>query len=179
MEWLNAKLAIIGNIFTVYQVGVLAFYAVVVTLAFIGFLVFIFKKQQRLFRNIKKPLLFINLSDENNGLQLEAEILRRSGFFNEPELSADYRTADTVDLAKYSLVVIAVNDGADASNFQALYSKVGLLRKPVVIYTLGNRNSSFIGANNSVIKGYAFHTLSTTPLRLVSDIFSILSTFPI
>ena len=140
------------------------------------FLLFVLRKQWRLFKNTAKPIIFINLSGINDGMDVEAKLLRRSGFFSSPEVTNDSRSIDLLD--KQSLVVLGISDETDGVQFEAIYRKITTLTKPVIIYTLGARGTAFIQKNEGLIKGYSFHTIATTPLRLMGDIFSILSTFP-
>ncbi len=146
------------------------------TIVGVLFLWFVFRKQWRFFKNINKPIIFINLSGISDGMDVEAKLLQRSRFFCTPEVTSDCRSIDLVE--KQSLVVIGVSDATDVKQFEAIYQKIATLTKPTVIYTLGARGTSFVSKSEALIKGYSFHTIATTPLRLVSDIFAILSTFP-
>ncbi len=166
----------LGILLTWRDVAIIAIDAIGFIVVAILFLWFVFRRQWRLFKNISKPLIFINLTDVADGMSVEAAMLKKSGFFSTPEVSSDPRSIDLID--RQSLIILGVGDTTNLERFKEIYTKIKGLTKPVIIYTLGNRDTSFLRDNNTLVKSYSFHTIATTPLRLVSDIFTILSTFP-
>ena len=82
-----------------------------------------------------------------------------------------------IDIAKYSLIVLGVDNGTTSEKFKPVYQKIVSLSKPVLIYTGGNRGISFINTDEYILE-YPYYSIVTSPIRLVGDIFTTLSTFP-
>lgn len=166
-----------GIVISIYDVIRVLLACAVGFAAALGFLCFLFRHQIRLFRNLKKELLFVNLTGDHNALEMEADLLTKGRLLSSPRVISDDRIIDNTDLAKYSLLVLGVNQDTDGTRFRNVYTKITALKKPVLIYTLGNRNVPFLHQED-YIKTYSQHAIVTTPIRLVGDIFTILSTFP-
>jgi len=109
-------------------------------------------------------------------IESEVESISRNGLFKNPNVWSDARC--NTFLTDHSVVIIAITDSTDVEAFRSVYEKAKELSKPVIIYTAGNRQTSFINDNRTLICSYAFHSIATTPLRLMADIFATLSTFP-
>ncbi|MFN6484754.1 MULTISPECIES: hypothetical protein [unclassified Nostoc] len=73
-----------------------------------------------------------------------------------------------------SLIILGV--GNDFNYFEAVFNEAKRQRSPVIIYTYGD--STVLQANHwNLLNTYRWYSVSTSPLRLISDIFAILSTF--
>lgn len=166
---------IAGLLFTVRDIVVVVFYIVLFILTTVAFLIFTSRKAWRFFSNVQKPILFLNLTNATNGMSFEADMAHRTGFLARPTVSNDARQTELLD--QNNLVVLAVNDDTNVQTFTDVYNSIKTKGKPVILYTLGERDTVFLrtAPQTGLIKSYSLHTISTTPLRLISDIFSILS----
>ncbi len=166
----------IGYIFTIRELIMLFVSFGVVTVSIVTFVLFVYRKERRLFKNVKKSIVFLNLTTDSEAMKLESEIIKKGKFFKVPEIMGDSRIIDTLDISTYSLIVLGINESTEAEHFKKTYQNITGCKKPVIIYTLGNRNVPFLHSE-SYIKDYYQHTIATTPIRLVGDIFTVLSTF--
>jgi hypothetical protein len=133
----------------------------------------IYRKERRFIENVSRIFTFFSLSSGTN-LDTELGMIKRSGIFNCPEkIETDPRCFDTLP-ADQGLFILAVDERTNQGLFQTIYTKIQNAHKPVIIYTGGNRNIGWL--NDASLHNYSYYTIATSPLRLVSDIFTILST---
>jgi len=133
------------------------------------FLSFIYKKEQRLFNNLKRPVAII-VSDEDSMSQ-EDELLRRVQFFNIHLLRDTRRSIDLIN-SHYRLVILRYQKGSE--NFWSTFNSLSGKQIPVIVFSKpGEIDSSDI----KKIQEYSLYTLCNTPLRLISDVFAIMSTY--
>lgn len=175
---MNEIINVTGDILTIKEILIIIFYFLVNVVVVVGFIFFIYRKERRLFKNIKKKIIFLNLTNDNSALEVEENILKKSKFFKAPEKVSNPEAINALSLQNYSLIVLAINEETDSSSFKEVYEKIVSHKKPVIIYTLGNRNVPFLHSE-TYIKDYYQHTIATTPIRLTGDIFTVLSTFNI
>lgn len=166
----------IGRVFTVWSLLLFVIWAISTALAVFAFVFLFLRKERRLVSNLQKRIAFINLTGDNALIESEVESISRNGLFKNPDVWSDARC--NTFLTDHSVVIIAITDSTDVETFRSVYEKAKELSKPVIIYTAGNRQTSFINDNRTLIYSYAFHSIATTPLRLMADIFATLSTFP-
>ncbi len=141
----------------------------------ISFLTFIFKKERKLFKNLRKPIMLISLSENSqNNMDDEYKQLRKVGFFKnieQPSLS----TRNTQTINNHSLIILGIDKEVEVSMFKEVYEQIAAQKKPVIIYTFGD--SKVLQAEHwEIINKYLWYSVCNTPLRLNADVFSILST---
>lgn len=140
-----------------------------------AFLRFWHKKEQRFFKNIQKPFIIFRLTDQQGDMELELEMLKNNGLFIPPTaVLTDARSLDWIE--EQSLVIIAIDKNTTEDQFKAVYSKAAERGVPVIIYTLGDSRIEL--CDSELVKTYSKRVIVNQPLRLVSDIFTILSTSP-
>lgn len=135
-----------------------------------------YKKEKRLFKNLSRPFEVYTISDNIKSMEVELNLIKKNGFFSKCPDNAlkDIRNVQIAD--DLSLVILAIDSNTQENDFDNALNKISLLKKPLIIYTLGNRKIDWLFTNSN-IKEYPLHTIATTPLRLVSDMFTILSTY--
>lgn len=134
-----------------------------------------FRKERRLLRNLQKRIAIFRLTSNPSDMQMELEMIQSNGLFAEPKVfNSDPRT---LEWAKdYALLIIAVDETSSEETFAAVYEKARAAEMPVVIYTMG-RNRIPI-CDSPIVQTYSKRVVVNHPLRLLSDIFTILSTLP-
>lgn len=169
-------LDIIGRVFTIWTLIQLVVWVVGALIGTWLFTTLFLKKERRLIKNLQKPIAIVNLTGDPALVETEVEQIERNSLFKSPDVWHDARSVNF--LSNHCAVVIAITDTTVVADFTTVYQKAIELRKPVIIYTAGNRKTNFINDNGTLIYSYPFHSIATTPLRLMGDIFGTLSTFP-
>lgn len=127
------------------------------------------KKETRLFKNIQRPIGVFGTSD--TPLQHEATLLKRVGFFNVDTPSSDVRAVDILDDKR--LIVIGYTPKSE--EFKEVFLAAKQRSIPVIVYSGPARIEP---DDMAMLQGYSHHSMCNTPLRLVSDVFALMSTYP-
>ena len=127
------------------------------------------KKERRLFTNIKRPIGMV--ATEDMPMAHEAELLRRVGFFDVGTPASDGRSTDLMN--GYRLVVIGYTPGSSA--FKEAFTAAKQREIPVIVYAGPTRISN---DDMALLQSYSHHSMCNTPLRLISDVFAVMSTYP-
>ncbi len=130
---------------------------------------FFHKKERRLFKNIQRPIGII--ATEDKSMAHEAELLRRVGFFNVGNPSSDGRAVDLMNGKR--LVIIGYTP--DSQAFKEAFNAAKQREVPVVVYAGPTRISN---DDMALLQSYSHHSMCNTPLRLISDVFAVMSTYP-
>ncbi len=144
--------------------------------ALFGFLKWHYKKEKRLFKNLSRPFEIYTISDNPKSMETEINMIKKNQFFNKCPDRTFKDIENTVLSEDLSLVILAIDAETKEEDFNKALEKISSLKKPLIIYTLGDRKINWMFTNSN-IKKYALHAIATTPLRLVSDMFTILSTY--
>lgn len=149
---------------------------------FLGIVLF-FRREINFQRNLKRPVLIIKPTDaevRNNeskynvpmNMKREINLLKKSQLFSiEGPITAD---EVATKIMNHGLIVIGYCEGM--GSFQDVLNTVKAKQIPIIIYTFG-LNNLLSSHDLAETKKYPWHTLSNFPVRLVSEVFSILSTF--
>lgn len=125
---------------------------------------------KRLISNVGRQMAVI--STEKQSMEHEADLLDRVGYFKRiKRLGADERSLNL--LHDTSLIVIGYSPNSKVYKATLLYAKANKL--PIVVYSGNHRLSQ---EDLTDLKQYSFSSLCETELRLVSDVFAVMSTFP-
>lgn len=135
-----------------------------------------YRKEKRLFENLSRQFEIYTISDNPKSMETEINMIKKNQFFNNcPDKT--FKDIRNTDLSNdLSLVILAIDAETKEEDFNKALGKISLLKKPLIVYTLGDRRIEWLNTNSN-IKEYTLHTISTTPLRLMSDMFTILSTY--
>jgi len=132
----------------------------------------IVRKERRLLTNLKRPIAVIPA--RQGSMELEARLLKDVEFFSIDSLASDKRSIDLI--TKHRLVVLQYN-ADDKSHFWKTYEALQSRQVPVIVYVKPGE-ISFKTDHMDRIQSYSLHTLCNTPLRLLSDVTSIMTTYP-
>lgn len=128
------------------------------------------KKENRLFANIQRPVALI--PTKNDPLDLEKRLLESIDFFNVDPLTPDVRNLDSIT-NKYRMAIICYED---TDRFWRMFESLADRTIPMVIYS---KPAEIKTDQLSRIQNYyTRYTLCNTPVRLVSDVFAIMSVYP-
>jgi hypothetical protein len=134
-----------------------------------GPLGFFRRKETRLFSNLKRPIAVIRSSKDN--MDIEITCIKQAQFFTVIPMPADERSSDLID-GHYRLVILRYEDTA---YFWKHYETLKQKNIPAIVYA---KYLEIPHEQMEKIGGYSFHTICNNPLRLISDVFAIMSTFP-
>ncbi|MHB1086220.1 MAG: hypothetical protein ACYCZ0_00545 [Minisyncoccota bacterium] len=146
---------------------------VAVAMAFVlGLIIFMMKKEVRLFLNRKRPIKIFYAKGGSLDMKMETKTLRESGFFKIPEdPTDDFR--DCHRLTNHGLIIIGYAPGMEG--LKDILDAVKAKRIPLIVYTKERLSPE----DQALLETYPWYSLCNVPLRVVSDAFTILSTFPI
>ena len=132
---------------------------------------FSFRKARRMSRNLSRPFVIVGSTEDK--MAYEKQLLDSTKFFKPISLlDGDHRAVDLLD-DNYRLVVLRYD--ANSDHFWSVYEKLQAKQMPVVVYAKpGEINHEDVKR----VQKYLHHTLCNTPVRLLSDVWAIMSTYP-
>lgn len=130
---------------------------------------FFHKKERRLFKNIQRPVAVIATDDKP--MTHEVQLLKRVGFFNIATPSADGRAKDLLNGNR--LVIIGYSP--NSASFKDIFKAASQREIPVIVYAGPTRITP---EDMELLQSYSHHSMCNTPLRLISDVFAMMSTYP-
>jgi hypothetical protein len=145
--------------------------------AHFAFARWIFRRQWRLYRNLKRPIIILEPIDEDGhkipsgDLKIIVNTLRRSGLFNVRLM--DYREYNPS--MKHCIVVAGYIEGM--AGLTDILRKIGGNQVPLIVYTYG----IFLSSENEdkkKIENYPYSVCANFPLTVLSHIFSNVTGFP-
>jgi hypothetical protein len=153
----------------VYSVILFFVYFVLGVVACFAFFTFFFRKEIRLFKNRKRPIMIFKSAGED--MEIETKLLRDSQLFNIPEEPTDKH--QNIDRIKnHSLIIIGYSAGM--TNFEDIFNGAKNAGIPVIIYSKDKIPDDIFNK----LRNYSWYSSCQVPLRLINDVFTILSTFP-
>lgn len=130
---------------------------------------FIYRKERRIFKNIQRPIGII--ATEDKPMMHEAQLLKRVGFFNVGNPSTDGRAIDVMNGNRLMIIGYSPN----SLRFKDAFNAAKQREIPVIVYAGPTRIT--VG-DMELLQGYSHHSMCNTPLRLISDVFSVMATYP-
>ncbi len=153
----------------IYSLIAFASYFILGALVCLAFLKFFFRKEIRLFNNRSRPIMIFKSASQD--MEIETKLLRDSRLFNIPEDPTDKH--QNIDRIKdHSLIIIGYSE--DMTNFDDIFNGAKNAGIPVIVYS---KNKIPDGVFNK-LRDYSWYSTCQVPLRLINDVFTILSTFP-
>jgi hypothetical protein len=153
----------------VYSVILFFVYFVLGVVACFAFFTFFFRKEIRLFKNRKRPIMIFKSAGED--MEIETKLLRDNQLFNIPEEPTDKH--QNIDRIKnHSLIIIGYSAGM--TNFEDIFNGAKNAGIPVIIYSKDKIPDDIFNK----LRNYSWYSSCQVPLRLINDVFTILSTFP-
>lgn len=125
---------------------------------------------QRLFDNMQRPVAL--WASKQDPMTVEQQLLNRIDFFEVHALAIDRRSLDALT-DNYRLVILRYSHDKD---FKHIFKTIASKQIPVIIYaTAGEIPRNEMEEIHSTTTLY---TLCNTPVRLVADVFAIMSVYP-
>lgn len=124
---------------------------------------------KRFAQNVGREVAVI--STEKQSMKHEAELLDRVGYFKIKQVDADARN---LNLLRGSLLLV-VGYSPDSKVYKETFAYAKSNDLPIIVFSGKHRLSN---EDRDSLKEYSFSSLCETELRLVSDVFAVISTFP-
>jgi hypothetical protein len=124
---------------------------------------------KRFAQNVGREVAVI--ATEKQAMGHEASTLKRVGYFKVKDVAADMRNLDLI--RDSALIVVGYSPKSKIYKATLAYAKTNQI--PIIVFSGKYRLSD---DDRNKLKEYSFSSLCETELRLVSDVFAIISTFP-
>ena len=124
---------------------------------------------KRFAENVGRQVAVISVEDQS--MEHEAELLKRVGFFKVKEFDADVRSLDLI--AGSGLIVVGYSPDSKVYDTTLRYAKDHGL--PIIVFAGMHELEP---EKRKELFAYSFSSLCQSELRLVSDVFAAISTFP-
>lgn len=148
--------------------------AVTGIIAAVSYFKLFYKREKIINNNLKRPIkIFFPPGNATKNMEMEYNLLSKSGLFNVEKPTSDFR--DTVRISNHSLVILGCDEKME--NFDSIFDKSAAQKIPILIYTFGD-NKALQPKHWEKLNTYPYYSVCNTPLRLTSDVFTMLSTFP-
>lgn len=170
----------VGNALTIWDLLKIGF---AVTSGAVGAIILflrVFKTNSRLAKNLGRRVFIYcppnakRANGDVKDMKREVGVLKSSGYFKIDEIITDFHSIEPKMVQDAGIVVVGYD--INMSHFEKLVEMAKQHNKPLVVYTfeLGLRLTQ---EHEVVFNSYKWSTLSSMPLRLVSDIFAIMASF--
>ncbi|MCK6560469.1 hypothetical protein HUU39_17915 [candidate division KSB1 bacterium] len=151
----------------------------------VGILVFLFmkwflRKELRLYRNLKRPVMIITPSNsqgvkiESTEMELETRMLVKNGFFRIDNESTDFRSFNP--RSNHCLVVLGYHP--DMHGLDEVLTKVKMLQIPLIVFTYGKNINAIAQRDKTKLDSYPLTLYANFQLTLLNHIFTTLATYP-
>lgn len=150
------------------------------TLAVILFLAWFFRKELRLYKNLKRPIMIITPTDSKGKkiagkeMEVEIEMLKKNNLFNVYTGSHNFQSLNPKE--NYCLIVVGYDK--NMAGLDDILSKVKSLHIPLIFYTYGENIGAIDDEIKKKITQYPLHLCANFKLTLLNHIFTTLSTYP-
>lgn len=144
------------------------------------FLRWFFKKERRLYRNLKRPIMIIAPTDENNAripgkeMRMEGDLLMKNGFLKIDDTVKDYRSFKPSN--NHCLVVLGYD--TKMAGLNEVLQKVNQLQLPLIVYTYGKNVAAISDDHKKLFDKYPWAIYANFQLTLINHIFSTLAVYP-
>ncbi|GJD21283.1 hypothetical protein RIVM261_062390 [Rivularia sp. IAM M-261] len=136
---------------------------------------FTLKKEVRLFKNLKTKIqVFDPPNKYNKNMQIECDEIDNNPLFNKTIRFSDADPRHRNSIGTKSLIILGYGD--DFTFFETIFNKATDYEIPVIIYTYGD-SRALEQKHFDLLNKYRWYSVCNTPIRLISDVFTILSTF--
>lgn len=153
----------------IYSLLAFVIYFILGALVCFAFLKFFFRKEIRLFNNRSRPIMIFKSTGQD--MEIETKLLRDSKLFNIPEDPTDKH--QNIDRIKnHSLIIIGYSTGM--TNFDDIFNGAKSAGVPVIVYSKDKIPDDVFNK----LRNYSWYSTCQVPLRLINDVFTVLSTFP-
>lgn len=148
--------------------------AVAGVIASISYLRLFYKREKIIVDNLKRPIkIFFPAKNATKNMEMEYNLLSKSGLFNVEKPTGDSR--DTIRISNHSLIILGFDESME--NFDSIFDGATAQKIPILVYTFGD-NNALKPVHWKKLNSYPYYSVCNSPLRLTSDVFTMLSTFP-
>lgn len=172
-------LTLLANLSLTHWIAMAVVYLVSVILAAAVFMRWFWRKQFRLYRNLKRPIMIITPTDERNAqiagkeMNIERNTLTQNRFLKIDDTVTDYRSFNPNN--KHCIVVLGYDP--EMAGLDDVLNKVKALQIPLIVYTFGENNA--IGDEHKPkFATYPLTLYANFQLTLMNHIFSTLAVYP-
>lgn len=147
-------------------------------LIYLAFARWVFRRQWRLFQNLKRPVIVLTPMSEgwvpmaDSAMGNEIHLLKASGFLNVAAHSGDYRMFDPA--GKHCVVVLGYRPGM--IGLGDVLQRMKQHHVPLIVYTYGN-NRALAGADQDLLNQYPYMLPANFPLTLLNHIFATVASY--
>lgn len=119
----------------------------------------------------KSEKTYLVFKSEAQNMGLETNLLRDSKLFSVNEPSENYQDIDRLD--NHSVIIVGYSPGMNG--FEQILQGAKSKKVPLIIYA---NYEAITPEDAEKLKEYSYHSICNLPLRLMNDVFTILSTYP-
>ncbi len=129
-------------------------------------------RERRLIKNISRKIVIYYPAGKD--FEPVKRMLENTKFLKleEPSTSVNM-VASIVSNKLHALLILGYGKG-DQDNFFELFEKAKSIGMPIIVYPMGDRLDP---EESKIIGKYPYHSMATTPLRLLNDVFATLASF--
>lgn len=155
-------------------------YVVSVAAGAVLFLKWFLKKERRLYRNLKRPIMIITPTDKSNGqipgkeMFVERDLLTRNGFLKLDGAVTDYRSFNPRN--NHCLVVLGYD--SEMAGLDEVLQKVKQLQIPLIVYTYNTNVGVISDGHRQLFDSYPLTLYANFQLTLINHIFATLAVYP-
>lgn len=156
------------------------YHIVIVGLLTFGFIRWFWRKQWRLYKNLKRSIMIVTPTGQANEkipsteMELERKMLKDNGFLNINDQVTDFRSFKPA--SNHCILVIGYHQ--DMQGLDELITKVKHLQIPVIIYTYGKNIGAIADKHMRLFNSYPLILYANFQLTLMNHIFSTLASYP-
>lgn len=167
----------LSNISLLQWVIVALLWVVTNALIHLAFARWVFKRQWRLFQNLKRPVVILQPQQANGevipGGRLDVEIgmIRANGFLNVGDQPTDYRSFNPI--GKHCVVVLGYRSGM--VGLADILSRIKSNHVPLIVYSYGEVIS---GPDEETLGSYPSALYANFPITLLNHIFATVASYP-
>lgn len=171
---------ILSTLSLMHWIVVILFHVVLIAGLTFAFMRWFWRKQWRLHKNLKRPIMMITptgMGDEKipgTEMELERKLLKDNGFLNIEDGVTDYRSFSPP--SNHCLVVIGYHP--DMQGLDDVIMKINNLQIPVIIYTYGKNIDAISENHKNLLKTYPYILYANFQLTLMNHIFCTLASYP-
>jgi hypothetical protein len=136
------------------------------------------KKDWRLFKNLKRPIMIITPTD-NSGkkiagkeMEVEIEMIKKGGLFNVSDSHHFQGLSSKTDCC-----LLVVGYDKEMTGLESIINKAEAMQVPIIFYTYGENVAAISEDAKAVISRYPLHLYANFKLTLLNHIFTTLSTY--
>lgn len=172
MNFLLNSLDQIGRAQVVY------FLIVNLVIIFGGFAIwskFFFKKERRLFNNLKRKVYFIKIKNAELNLEKEAKLISENGMFKTDATVREYAAGYIETISEKAVLVISY--APDFTNYDSLINSAKAKNTPVIIFAKSGKITN--QQHMQTFEDYPYLQICNGTSRLLSSLFNICATTPL